>query len=382
MLRRRLTLTVLALLLVALVVTVGATLGAVQDWRQDLLRDGLDAATAQRQLLHRVIAASGGTALAALLLTGVAAWLLIGRQLRGIAGLVTVARQFGGGELDVRMPVRPKTEAGALAAAFNTMADQLHAELDRRRRAEEDLRRFLADASHELRTPVATVRGYAELFRRGAADDPEELAISMARIESESARIGALVESMLALAGSAHPDAHRTETVSLREIASAAVDAARVRDQERRWLVGDGPDLSVIGDPSGLRRLVDNLLANVTVHTPPGTSAVVRVSAEPGIAVIEVSDDGPGLSPSVRNDPFDRFVRAPADSGAAPRNGSGLGLAIVRAVAEAHGGTADIVAAPGHGLTVQVRLPSSAVALSRMSTTSGEPLPGRRGLEE
>lgn len=357
MLRRRLTITVLALLLVALLVTVGATIGAIQDWRQDLVRDGLDVATAERQLLQRVAAASGGTALAALLLTGAAAWIIIGRQLQGITSLVTVARQFGGGELSTRMPVRPKTEAGTLATAFNSMADDLQDELERRRRAEEDLRRFLADASHELRTPVATVRGYAELFRRGAADDPDQLATAMARIESESARIGALVEGMLALAGSAQPDAQRAEIVALRRIAAEAIDAARVRDQERHWLLEDGPDASVTGDPSNLRRLIDNVLTNVTAHTPPGTTALVRVGTEPDTAMIDVTDDGPGLPAAMSSDPFDRFVRAAAEPDTAPRNGSGLGLAIVRAIAEAHGGTAQIVPSPTQGLAVQVRFP-------------------------
>ncbi|WP_156037378.1 HAMP domain-containing sensor histidine kinase, partial [Glycomyces tenuis] len=358
MLRRRLTVTVLVLLLTALVVTVGATIGAVQDWRQDLVRDGLDVATAERQLLQRVVAVSGSTALATLLLTGGLAWMTIGRQLRGITGLVTVARRFGRGELGTRMPVRPKTEAGTLATAFNTMADELEGELERRRRAEEDLRRFLADASHELRTPVATVRGYAELFRRGAADDPQTLATTMARIESESARIGALVEGMLALAGSAQVAVRQTGAVSLRDLASEAVDAARVRDLERRWLVEDGPDVTVTGDSSSLRRLLDNLLANGTAHTPRGTTVTVRVGSEPGAALVEVVDDGPGLPPSMSGDPFDRFTRAAAASGPDTRSGTGLGLAIVRAIAEAHGGTARIsTGEAARGLTVRVRLP-------------------------
>lgn len=353
MLRRRLTATVLALLLAALVLTVGATIGAVQDWRQDLVRDGLDAAAAERQLLQRVAAASGGTAVAALLLTGVLAWVTIGRQLRGITGLVPLARRFGGGDLDARMPEHPGTETGALAAAFNTMAEELQRELERRRRAEEDLRRFLADASHELRTPVATVRGYAELFRRGAADDPDSLATAMARIESESARIGMLVEGMLALAGSAEAAAHRPELVSLRDLAAEAVDAARVRDVERRWLLEDGPDVDVTGDVASLRRLVDNLLANGTAHTPPATTVTVRIAAEPKAALIEVADDGPGLPPSM-TDPFARFTRADPRA----RTGAGLGLAIVRAIAEAHGGTTRIPDTE-QGLTVRVRLPTT-----------------------
>lgn len=357
MLRRRLTITVLALLFAALLLTVGATMGAVQDWRQDLVRDGLDVATAERQLLQRVAAASGASALAALVLAGTLAWLTIGRQLRGVTGLVAVARKFGRGELDTRMPVRPKTEAGTLATAFNTMADELEAELERRRRAEEDLRRFLADASHELRTPIATVRGYAELFRRGAADDPRTLATAMARIESESARIGDLVEGMFALAGSSQAAEHRTETVALRALSSEAVDAARVRDLERRWFVGDGPEIEVDGDPASLRRLVDNLLANCTAHTPPGTTVVVRIGRELGSVLIEVADDGPGLPPSMNGDPFDRFTRAVASSPEV-RTGAGLGLAIVRAVAEAHGGRAEIpIGEAAQGLTVQVRLP-------------------------
>ena len=144
----------------------------------------------------------------------------------------------------------------------------------------------------------------------------------------------------------------------LRALVAEAVDAARVRDDERRWLVEDGPEAGVTGDPSSLRRLLDNLLANGAAHTPPGTTVVVRVGSESGAVVIEVTDDGPGLPARMSDDPFDRFTRGPAASDTTPRSGSGLGLAIVRAIAEAHGGTATITATePARGLTVRVRLP-------------------------
>lgn len=363
MLRRRLTVTVVVLLVVALLVTVGATIGAVQDWRQDLERDGIDVVTAEEQLLQRIAAATGGTAFVALLLAGAAAWVIVGRELRGITDLVTVARDFGDGGLSRRMPVRRhRTEAATLAVAFNGMADNLQTELERRQLAEEELRRFLADASHELRTPVATVRGYAELLRRTGLDDREQVATAMARIESESARIGELVEGMLALAGSGRSETRRHEPVTLRSVAATAVDAARVRDPERRWLLADGPEHQVPGDPDGLRRLIDNLLANATAHTPPGTTATIRIGGDASWVDLSVTDDGPGLPTSMSDDPFGRFVRGPAESEQTPRRGSGLGLAIVRAIAEAHGGSAELLPHDAAaGLTVQVRLPVAGV---------------------
>ena len=152
--------------------------------------------------------------------------------------------------------------------------------MDERRASEEALRRFLADASHELRTPLTSIRGYAELFRRGASDDPADTALAMRRIEQEGERMGVLVEDLLFLAraGQGRPIAH--DPVDLVRVARDAVHDARAVDPSRE--IGlDAPDALIVpGDDDRLRQVMANLLSNALTHTPAGTPVAVRVRAD------------------------------------------------------------------------------------------------------
>jgi two-component system OmpR family sensor kinase len=232
------------------------------------------------------------------------------------------------------------------------MLDRLEQAFAARRSSEERLRRFIADASHELRTPLSSIRGYAELFRMGAAREPAEVEKAMQRIEDEAARMGVLVEDLLALARLDEvPDAPHGE-VDLGALARDATDDARVIAPDRRIELRVHGAPTVRGDAHQLRQVLGNLLRNALVHTPDGTPVEVGVERADGQVRVEVRDHGPGL-PADRAALFDRFWRAERGPG-----GAGLGLAIVAAVVEAHGGAVSAEDAPGGGARFVVRLPA------------------------
>jgi RND superfamily putative drug exporter len=277
---------------------------------------------------------------------------------------------IGAGELHQRVdPSDGVTEVGRVGASVNAMLARLEQAFTQRRDSEDRLRRFIADASHELRTPLASIRGYAELFRRGAASRPEDLALAMRRIESESARMGVLVDELLLLA---RLDSGRPLGRGAVDLGALARDAARDSQAAGpQWPVDvavqptDGeraPDspvrVEVVGDADRLRQLLANLLANVRAHTPPGTPASIGVRRSGATAVLEVADAGPGLTEQQQARVFERFYRADASRKRGDgTGGSGLGLSIVASVAEAHGGTAEVRSLPGCGTVFTVRLP-------------------------
>jgi len=221
--------------------------------------------------------------------------------------------------------------------------------LARRQASESRLRRFAADASHELRTPLAAIRGYAELARRDPGTLPPEVAHALDRVESESARMSALVEDLLLLA---RLDAGRpleSAPVDLTRLALDATSDARAAGPDHRWRLElpEGP-VPVSGDDQRLHQVIANLLSNARTHTQAGTTVVVAVSraGDGGTAELSVTDDGPGIPAELQPDLFERFVRG--DSSRSRAAGStGLGLSIVAAVVAAHHGTVGVTSEPG-----------------------------------
>jgi two-component system OmpR family sensor kinase len=279
------------------------------------------------------------------------------RSLRPLERIADTASAIGRGDLGRRVEsADPRTEIGRLGDALNDMLHQIEAAFQQRLVAEERLRRFVADASHELRTPVATVRGYAELFHRGAAERPGDLRKAMARIESEAERMGLLVDELLLLARLDQGRPLERAPVDLTELAFDAVSDARAVDPARAVTVDtDGP-LMVRGDSARLRQVLANLLANVRAHTPAGTPAVIRLGKRGEHAVLEVEDEGPGLSEQERERALERFFRADS-ARARGATGSGLGLSIVASVVAAHAGRVTIHQAQTTGLLVRIQLP-------------------------
>ena len=280
--------------------------------------------------------------------------------LRPLAAIGDTAAAIAAGDLSRRVERADETtEVGRLGIALNTMLAQIESSLRALEASERKLRRFVADASHELRTPLAAVRAYAELFDRGAGTRPDDLARSMRGIGRESERMSKLVDDLLLLA---HLDSSEGESrplererVDLASVLGEAAEMAQTVDPERPIEVHVEPAF-VLGDRDRLRQAVDNLLANVRAHTPPGVPVRASVTVEGRRAVLTVADSGPGLDPEQLEQVFERFYRADPSRTRAS-GGAGLGLSIVAAVATAHGGTVRAESVPGEGATFVLELP-------------------------
>jgi two-component system OmpR family sensor kinase len=307
--------------------------------------------TLHRLLLIELLATAA--VLAALAALGL--W-VVRLGLRPLAAIGATASKIAAGDLTQRIEREDdRTEIGRLGRALNAMLAQIEAGYRAREASERKLRRFVADASHELRTPLAAVRAYAELFGRGASERPADLERSMKGIGRESERMSLLVEDLLLLARLDEGRPLAREPVSLDEVANDAIDAAHAVDPDRP-LDAHLERAVVTGDRDRLRQVVDNLLANVRAHTAAGTPAHVRVTCLDGDAILEVTDEGPGLEPDQVEHVFERFYRTDS-SRARSSGGVGLGLSIVDAVARAHDGRAEAESTAGAGTTFRIVLP-------------------------
>jgi two-component system OmpR family sensor kinase len=307
----------------------------------------------------------GGAVVAALALAG---WFAVRAGLRPLRRIEATATEIAAGRpLSHRMPaVSPRTEAGRLSSALNSMLAQIESAFAARADSEDRMRRFVADASHELRTPLAGIRGFAELYRMGALSDDADVKRVMARIESEAVRLGGLVEDLLTLARMDEQRPPELVPMDLRSLAADALHDTTALDPAREVaLTGPGgppappgPAL-VLGDEARLRQVIANLVGNAVRHTPPGTPIRIGVGTVDGHGVIEVADHGPGLAPDQAARVFERFYRVDASRSRHEGGGAGLGLAIVTALVSAQHGTVTLDTAPGHGATFRVSLPQA-----------------------
>lgn len=307
--------------------------------------------------VHRLERVAGAVFGLALVITGVAGALWVRWSLRPLSRVAATATRvselpLASGEvaLPPRAPVsEPRSEVGQVAAAFDRMLGHVEGALTKRHASEERLRRFAADASHELRTPVASVRGHAELALLHPGPVPPEVSRALERIAAESSRMGEMVDDLLLLA---RLDAGRPlerRPVDLTRLVLDAVTDARAAGPGHRWTL-DLPEepVTVTGDAHRLQQVLANLLANARLHTPDGTEVTVTLAAADGTARLSVHDDGPGVPEDVQPGVFERFTRAEHRRRAdASGGGAGLGLSIVAAVVEAHGGSVELVSEPG-----------------------------------
>ncbi|MEV4507989.1 ATP-binding protein [Dactylosporangium sp. NPDC049525] len=301
-----------------------------------------------------------------LLVLAVVAYLLVRSSLRPLVEVEQTAEAIAAGDLTRRVPeADPRTEVGGLSTALNTMLGQIETAFEERRASEEAalaseerMRRFVADASHELRTPLTSIRGFAELHRQsGRADD------NVGRIEHHATRMGLLVDDLLLLA---RMDQHRPlekKPVDLLALATDAMIDARVTGHGHKVRLrtqgGEDDDVEpaiVLGDEARLRQVLQNLITNAMTHTPAGTEVTVFVGTEGRDAVLEVSDNGPGMTAEDAERVFERFYRTDPSRTRA-LGGSGLGLSIVSALVAAHGGKVTLRTAPGEGAAFRVTLP-------------------------
>jgi len=308
--------------------------------------------TMNQLILIEVIASS-----IVFLVLGAVTWWVVRLGIRPIKRMTETAVAIADGDRTQRVPDMPAaTEAGQLGGALNHMLERLDDAFDQQAASEERLRRFVADASHELRTPVTTIRGYAELYRVGGLDDDHALDEAMRRTEQEAIRMSRLVEDLLNLAklDEGRPLERRDVDLAVL-VADAARDAVAV-DPGRPITTDAVAPVVVRGDEDRLRQVIANVVGNALVHTPPGTPIELRVDAVNGSARIAVTDHGPGMPPEVAAKVTQRFYRADPARGR-HRGGSGLGMSIADAAVSAHGGTIGVDSEVGRGTTVTVTLP-------------------------
>ncbi|HEV2256877.1 MAG TPA: HAMP domain-containing sensor histidine kinase [Streptosporangiaceae bacterium] len=334
--------------------------------------------------------------------------MVVRASLRPLVDIEETAGEIAAGHLNRRVPERdPRTEIGSLGRSLNIMLSQIETAFHAQEaseaaahQSEERMRRFIADASHELRTPVTAIRGFAEYYRQrgglvrhwdrdreeqaGAADSapgaagegglaPQDLDRIMTRVEKEAARMGLLVEDLLLLARLDKQRPLARQPVDLLSLAADAVGDARLLAPSRTidLSVQPGAAFLVIGDEPRLRQVIGNLMSNALTHTPDGTPIEVSVSSgtldpqagdHTPAAILDVTDQGPGMTQEQARRVFERFYRADQARTRAT-GGSGLGLAIVRALVVAQGGVASVRTAEGQGATFRIALPLAPEAL-------------------
>lgn len=293
-------------------------------------------------------------AIAAMVAGSIAVWWTVRRSLRPLSEIAERSALIGPESLHQRMPVPQwPSEVAVLSTSINTMLDELEHSQRAEREAQASLAQFVADASHELRTPVAAISGHAELAASDMADEATRQR-SLQRIQSESARMGRLVGDLLTLAATDTEFRRPHRRVNAAGIVIDAMEDARAVDAQRTYDTDAVDDVHVMGDEAQLTQIVANLLGNVRTHTPAGTVARLGLRRVGDHAVITVSDDGPGIAEDLVPRLFERFTRrAPAGSG-----GAGLGLAIVAALAEEHGGSVELVDGRPGSTTFEIRLPA------------------------
>lgn len=311
--------------------------------------------------------------LAVLAALALAAWALVRLSMRPLARMARTAGEIAAGDLSARVEhVDERTEAGRLGSALNVMLAQIEQAFRDKELSEEQLRRFVAGASHELRTPLTSIRGYAELFRKGLAERPDDLAAAMRRIESESIRMAGLVEDLLLLARLDQGRPLSFRPVDVVPLADDAASDARAIDPDRSVTVSGPGALVVEVDEERVRQVLGNLVNNAVTHTPAGTPIEVVIAGIEGGALVSIVDHGPGIAEEDSQHVFERFWRADrsrwrssdrASIGAG--TGAGLGLAIVAAIVAAHGGMVSLRRTPGGGATFVVELPAAHLPSNR-----------------
>ena len=244
---------------------------------------------------------------------------------------------------DPRM--HPDHEVAQLTTAFNRMLGNVQGALAVRQASETKLRRFVADASHELRNPLAAIRGYSELAARRQGKDS---AFALGRIDSESRRMTKLVEDLLLLARLDADAPVEMQPVDIVEVVLNAVSDAQAAGPDHNWrlkLPEEGFEVQANADR--LHQVIVNLLTNARNHPPAGTTVTTIAGIRDGRACLMVVDDGPGIAPDVLPRVFERFTRADAARSHSEAKSTGLGLSIVQAVVASFGGQVEVDSHPG-----------------------------------
>jgi two-component system, OmpR family, sensor kinase len=277
----------------------------------------------------------------ALLLGSALAWFAGGRVLRPVRHTTDLARRITDTDISGRLPSRGHNEISELARTLNRMLDRLEAALTTQRR-------FLADAGHELRTPITVIQGNLDTLAVTTDEDTRTLAI----VSDELTRMTRLVDELTLLASSERPDFLRPQPTDLTELTTSLAVKAMALDEGRFTLTQTAAGTANC-DPQRITQAVMQLAANAVAHTPPGTTIEIGSAIAGSRAEFLVADRGPGIPPKSRERVFERFARLdPRRTG-----GTGLGLSIVAAIAAAHDGSVTITDRPGGGAVFCLSIP-------------------------
>ncbi len=307
---------------------------------------GVDLGVVQDQVAA-ILPLVAGEAGSALVIAVVAGYLLLRRVRRTLAQLTETAATINRDDLSRRLDYQgPDDELARLAQTFDMM-------LERVETAFVSQRRLLSDVSHQLRTPLTVMRGHLDVLRRGGIHHPDEAADTLSLVINEIDHTNALVNQLLLLGQSAEPGFLDAEAVDLRSFMADIFTSAQGL-APRHWALEPVPDAVVSIDLDKVRGALLNLVDNAVRATDPDNSITLRASCD-GALVFAVADTGTGIPVEDQAAVFQRFVHT------GQNHGAGLGLTIVRAIAEAHGGRADLESAPGVGCTVRMVLPASSI---------------------
>jgi two-component system OmpR family sensor kinase len=299
------------------------------------------------------LAIGGGVLLLLVLLLGL---FLTSRALRPLRRLTATAGQLAGGDLRARSRLVPRgDEVGQLASAFDHMADRIEDAFAAQRESENRVRRFIADASHELRTPVTALSGYIDVLRRGAAQSPEAMNAALGMMARESDRLRVLVLDLLTLARVDARTQQKPEDFDLVAALGRLLDEGVPGMPPRVDRDLSGSPVLVYCDRGAVATVVRNLLTNACKYAP-GARQVWSVRADGARARVDAHDEGPGIPAADLPHLFERFYRG-EKTRTREEGGSGLGLSIVQGLVRAQGGDVAITSTEGAGTTVTFWLP-------------------------
>jgi two-component system OmpR family sensor kinase len=290
------------------------------------------------------------------LLAGYGGYFLAPRSLAPVAEMGKQAERIGAANLHERLEVRnANDELGGLTRTFNELLDRLDRSFERQRR-------FISDASHELRTPVSILRGEAEVALSQLSRSPEEYRESLAVLHEEAQRLARIVEDLFTLTRADAGEYPLTQSdFYLDELAADCVRATRALAQAKsiKLAAVTPEEMPMHGDEDLLRRMILNLLDNAIKYTPAGGNVSVRCGSVPDGYELSVTDSGPGIPVEMQSRVFERFFRADrARSRSGADGGAGLGLSIARWIAEAHLGRIDLVRSDATGSTFTASIPA------------------------
>jgi len=288
------------------------------------------------------------------LISAVLGWLVAGRVLAPIRTMTLAARRISEDNLAERLDVHgPDDELKLLGDTIDQLIARLQA-------AFESQRRFVANAAHELRTPVATMRASLDVAAAKPEPVPPHITALQQRLRDELARLEALLEGLLALARAEHGQLSDRSTVSLGEIVTATVNrnADVIHDRRVEVIEDERGDALVIGSRALLERMVENVVDNAIVHNAPRGWVQIRTAIEDHLVELVVENSGPPLSEDDIAHLGQPFRRAGAER-TATVNGSGLGLSIVSSIVRAHGGELALRARDDGGMRLQIQLPAA-----------------------